>query len=423
MSNKTNLLLISYVFPPYYGVGGRRWAKHSIALTRLGYTVHVICAKNPFEKPSLWYDEVKSNPNIIIHQLAGWYPKVLLTYVHNFLEKALYKFWVTLLPLLVKGTYFDRTIFWRRPMLTEANKLIRRYQIKQVICTGGPFCVMYYATHLKARHPGLTLVNDLRDPWTWGTNWGLSTMPHHRKAHEAMMERNMIAHSDFVTVPTLEMKRYLDENYKDYRHKFKLIPHFFDKSEITVQPKTKSSIIRFVAYGSIYHDIEFLIKELAQTLAAYRNELSLDMYTDKLQYKNLFFEFGAENVTFHEQVPARQLFSTFRDYDFVFLMLPSTGVDHISTKFYEIIYSQTPFFIFSKYGLAPKFVIDNNLGVHAEIGHLKERMNYLLQSRHKLNFNKTYDLSQYSLDAIARQITALFNVNQPAGTAAQVTVR
>ncbi|MEO6301966.1 MAG: hypothetical protein ABIP51_02220, partial [Bacteroidia bacterium] len=182
-NSSKQILLISYVFPPYYGIGGRRWAKHADGLTKLGYTVHVICAKNPFRKTSLWYDVVKNNPKIIIHQLPAFYPKVLVDFEHNFFQKIAYKFWVSVLPFFTKGSFLDRTIFWKKPMLKEAIKIISRNQITNVICTGGPFGVMHFSTLLKNKFNNLFLINDLRDPWTWGPNWGFPGLSAERMKH------------------------------------------------------------------------------------------------------------------------------------------------------------------------------------------------------------------------------------------------
>ena len=42
MNNLKHVLLISYSYPPYPGIGGRRWAKFSKYLSRLGFVIHVI---------------------------------------------------------------------------------------------------------------------------------------------------------------------------------------------------------------------------------------------------------------------------------------------------------------------------------------------------------------------------------------------
>lgn len=411
-----NILLISYVFPPYYGIGGRRWAKHASELTKLGYTIHVICAKNPFKEKSLWTDIVINNPNIIVHQISSMFPNVLVMFNHNFFQKLLYKFWIKILPFLTKGSYLDRTIFWKRKMLNKAKQLIIEHKIKHVICSGAPFGAMYQTTLLKKWFNDLFVMNDFRDPWTWGPNWGFPDLEAKRMEYESFLEYKTIEDSDIISVPTLEMKTYMDKKYPGYSHKIKIIHHFFDKSEITVSEKTKSSKIRLILYGNIYHHIPYLIEEAANVLAKFKDKITLDIYTDKIQHKKTFDKHNATNVTFHEQLPAPELFKLFKNYDYVFLMVPSVGVDHISTKFYEIIHSKTPFFIFCKYGLGPKFILDNNLGIHAEINNLENVFNELIEKKQPPDFNFNFDIEPYSLESNARQISEIFENSNKVNT-------
>ena len=63
------VLLVSYTFPPYKGIGGRRWAKFAKALARRGHPVHVIHSAGADSlKGSLWSADVE-HPNIITHPL------------------------------------------------------------------------------------------------------------------------------------------------------------------------------------------------------------------------------------------------------------------------------------------------------------------------------------------------------------------
>jgi hypothetical protein len=403
-----HILLVSYVFPPYNGIGGRRWAKHADELTRLGYTMHVICAQNPFRQNSLWTDLVQNNPRIILYQVSAMFPKVLVRFEHSMLEKLMYRFWISILPWLTRGSYLDRTMLWKRQMHRKARQIITNYKIKNVICSGGPFGAMYQVTLLKKWFKDIFIINDMRDPWTWGPNWGFHNISPKRLSYESMMESDTVKDSDIITVPTLEMKTYLDNKYPLYSSKIKILHHFFDPTEITVEKKTQSAKLRLILYGTIYHHIPELIEETARVIAKYRDSITLDIYTDKHQHKSTFAKYGADNVTFHNQLPAAELFKLFRDFDYVLLTIPGVGVDHISTKFYEIIYSKTPFLVFSKYGLAPKFVVDNQLGVHAGLNELDNVFARLVKNKEMANYNTHFDLTGYSLTDNAKSIESMF---------------
>lgn len=406
-AGRKHLLLIAYVFPPYYGIGGRRWAKHATELTKLGYTIHVICARNPFDKDSMWWEAVKQNPYIIVHQLPGRYPKALVNFAPGLLQKISYKFWITLLPLLTKGSYLDRTIFWKGVMLRKAKHLIDRHGINKVICTGGPFGTMYHATLLKKWRPDLFLLNDLRDPWTWGPNWGFPGLSAKRMAYEKSLEKMMMRDSDVVTVPVAEMYDYLAKHYPEHISKVKVIPHFYDTGELSVKQKTASGKVRLVLYGNIYQDIEHYLDKSAAFFAKHQDKFDFDIYTDKTSHLKYFEKHGAANVKTQGQMPAKQLFDRFERYDFVLLYTPLYGIHNISTKFFEIIYSRTPVVFFGEPGRASEFLESNRLGLQVNLESFEQKLLDLHAKKQSFDYNHAFDVSDYSIEKITRDIAAL----------------
>lgn len=408
-----HILLVSYVFPPYYGIGGRRWAKHASELTKLGYVVHVICARNAFDEKSLWWDLVKDNPNIRIYQLPRRYPKVLVKFDHHFLQKILYKFWATLLPFITKGSSLDRTIFWRNTMLRKAKQLIVKYQINHVICSGGPFGAMYQVTELRKWFNNLFILNDLRDPWTWGPNWGFPNLEPKKKAYELMLEGKAIENADLFSVPSHDMCMYLKKQYPQFKDKFIQIPHFFDPEEAIFQPKTTSEKIRLVMYGNIYHNIEAYVTRLAELMSRHADVFTLDIYTDKKHHKQTFQHYNAHNVHFHDQLDAKALFRKFTDYDYVFLFSPSYNINNISTKFYEIISTKTPIILFCEKGLGSEFIVNNRLGFHADLSGIDRLLDDLATRRITLDYNNDFDISHFSLPAVTQSISDILVKARP----------
>ena len=407
MEKRSNILLISYVFPPYYGIGGRRWAKQADELTKLGFNIHVICAKNPFKTESLWSDLIQKNPNIFLYPLSRRFPKVMVDFDHHFFHKYLYKFWSIILPFIVRGTPMDRSVFWKKSMLNKAAELINEYNINKVICTGGPFSAMYYSTFLKEKFSNITLINDMRDPWTWGPNWGYPSLNSKRMEYEKNMERITIEKSDYVTVPNQEMLNYLHLNYPQFKNKIIEIPHFFDPNELSVLKKTKSEKIRLVYYGNIYEGIEEFLEITSKFFAAHLDKFELDFYTDKTSHLFYFQKKRCKNVRTFPQEPAKQLFAKFSGYDYVFIMTPDYGKNNVSTKFFEIIYTKTPIIIFSNKGYAGQFIESNRLGIFIDPNNFEERMLDLYTNRN-FKFNDEFDISEYALNNIARKISNLF---------------
>lgn len=399
------------MFPPYYGIGGRRWAKHADGLTKLGYTVHVICARNPFKEESLWTVTIKNNPNIIVHELSAWYPKVLVDFNHSFFKKIAYKFWITVLPIFTKGSFLDRAIFWKRPMIKKAKQIIKKHQITNVIATGGPFGVMYYAVLLKKHLKNIFLINDLRDPWTWGPNWGFSNLNTDRMKYEKNLEYLTIKNSDIITVPNMEMLRYLHLNYPEFKDKMLELPHFFDISELSAPVKTKSDKIRLVYYGNIYQDIEGFLDNVASFLSKHKDKFIFDIYTDKKHHKVFFEKYNADNVSTYPQENAKKLFKKFSNYDFVFIITPNYGKNNIATKFFEIFYTKTPIILYSEKGLAGEYLENNSLGFHVDAESLERKMLELYGGK-KFKFNENFEINKYELKNVVDQIDSIVSIGK-----------
>lgn len=409
MNPRIPILLISYVFPPYYGIGGRRWARHAHELTRLGYTVHVICAQNPFKKVSLWYDVVQSNKHIIIHQLRAFYPKVFVDYDHNLFQKLQYKIYAFILPLVIKGSIYDRTKFWKKPMLKKASEIIIAHNIKQVICTGGPFGVMYYATLLKQKFKDLFLINDFRDPWTWGPNWGYPQLDKNRMAYEKELERNTIKNSDVISVPGEEMKQHIIREFPIYKEKVVCIPHFFDPNEVVVKDKSNSDKLRFIYYGTIYQGMEPQLKKISKLFSKYHHKATLDIYSDQHQHEYIFKDSGADNVSFHRPINPHLLFDKFSEFDFVLILNPAYNRNNISTKYYEIIATRTPMFVVSEKGYASEFITTNKLGICSSLMDVERNFEELIAKHPDFPYNANYNINKYSLENIALQINKILS--------------
>ena len=229
---KKHILIINYYFPPYPGIGGRRWSKFAKYLARKGYIVHVVCASNPFpQEQSLYYDEVKSS-GIVIHSLPANYPRILLGTPMTFLEKIKYRFFDMTLKIFSKGTPYDRAIFWKKNMLSKCRQIIEELNIKTVIVSGPPFRVNYYSVELKSIFPDIKLINDFRDPWTLGHIFGMNNLSKKKMKYELYMEKQVMDASDIITVPIDSMVSHLKKKYAEHVNKIVKLPHAFDEDEV-----------------------------------------------------------------------------------------------------------------------------------------------------------------------------------------------
>ncbi len=404
------ILLLAFTFPPAPGIGGRRWAKFAKYLSKEGYTVHVICARNNTSETSLFEADVQNDAQIIRHYFSSGYPEVLNTIPATFFQKLKYTFWLRLLPFLTPGYFFDKAIFSEKSVLKMAGDLLTKHQIETVIATGAPFRMNYYATRLKVLFPHIRLINDFRDPWMWAGSYSYDRMRPSRKAFEKQMRDTVLEWSDHITVPVEAMKDFLINNYPKQANKIKLLPHAFDESEIC--EKTDHSIkntIRLVFYGTLYPGLENYVSALAKVLGEHKGRIQLDLYTNVIRYKDIFAAHGACNfIAFKEPMQGKELFKKLSGYDHVLIIQPDYAKDYISTKFYEIIRCRIPIIMLGQEGVTSGFLQKSQTGVFFPVDEIVSGVNDLAHGKIKHPYNAEYEVLPFSFSAVTRSLAALF---------------
>ena len=165
MKNK-KILLIAFKFPPYAGVGAKRWAKFSKYLARDGYQIHVVTAKWWYNGSNMWMADI-DHPNIIVHPIPSYglhnikyfdFGKGTLGRLMSFIRTGVFR-------ILSIFYYVDEAQFWGIHLLPYCTHLIKKEGIKNVVATGAPFMANYWAAHLKKKNPDINLIQDFRDPW------------------------------------------------------------------------------------------------------------------------------------------------------------------------------------------------------------------------------------------------------------------
>lgn len=399
-----HILLISYVFPPYPGIGGRRWAYHTAELAQRGYNVHIITAKNPFEQTSLYNDIIDQHPrNITIHRLPTLFPKVLIDFsTQSLWKKVWYKIALILVKLFAKGSYYDRSFFWKNSLLKKANSLIEEYRIKNVIVSGAPFSSVYYTTLLKKSNPNINIIADFRDPWTWAENWGYNTLESKRKLYEEFMEKEVVKNTDHVIVPVQNMVTYLSSKYPFARNKIALLPHFYVEQDIPILTK-KESGIKMLFYGTVYDGIGHYLSFLSEAIQ--NTSITIDFFTESQSVSHYFNK--NKNVNFYKTVPFKELFAQINEYNFILIINPDRVMNYISTKFYETIYSRTPIFYIANKGLASEFIVNNRLGIHADADSIFQKIEELKSYNTEKDYNSTFDVSNFSLEKVTNIVESL----------------
>lgn len=419
MENGEAILIISHTFPPYKGIGGRRWVKFAKSLARRGHPVHVIHSAGPEElKGSLWTADSEV-PGIHRHPLPQRYPTVLFKRpLTSFGQRIAYQVWSKLLPLLVKGNYFDKAVFWEAQLLRKASELIALHTIRHVIVTGAPFRLMAHAAKLKKQHPELRLVADLRDPWTWSHGYGHGTLGSEREAYERGLEASVMRTFDKVISPAPAMITHLMSTYQGSPDRFIHIPHAIDPDDLgPVQEPLNDGRFRMIYAGSLYGAteaeayFETLLNAFQRCRAlepfAFANcqfDLfitghGVDMYRGKVQAAGL-----DKVIVFHSPLPARELFPRIALADLVIIFIPTGNKDLLGTKFNEIFHLRRPVLHVGEPGLVSRTIIEKRLGTSLQVKDLEVALPKIISGEQRVTVDPSVDMSEVELDRVTERL-------------------
>lgn len=422
MKASKEILLICYSFPPNPGIGGRRWAKFSKYLAKLGYTIHVLTQPHTQTGSSKWTQDV-SHPNIIVHEIPSGYPK--LQSGHNIFEKIKNRLTIWYLWAICKGTIYDRSIFWKSRLIPYAQKLLDQTEIQHIIVTGAPFHTFYYVSDLKESHPYIQILLDYRDPWTTSKVYGMQELSERRIAFEKRIECLALQSADIVMSP-YDTKELLKQAIKESQSNayFYNLSHAYDPDDI---PNTLSSVessgekIRLIYGGTLYLGVDACLKALADALDMMKqtnpelyHRLEFHFYTPEQKFQALFSSSHAEIVHFHLPIPAKEIFQEIAAMDICLLFLSDYNKNFRTTKFYEFLTLRKPFLLLGEKGETARYIEEHSLGHALEQTEINapslSRLLPAMASRQ--NFNHTFEVERFSYPAITDTFSHLLTSNK-----------
>jgi len=413
-----HLLVVSHTFPPYRGIGGRRWAKFAKALARGGFTVHVIHSAGSDDlKGSFWTEDV-GHPNIVVHPLPQRYPTVLFKRpLRSIAEKLAYRFWMKAMPVLVKGNWFDKAVCWERQLPRSAHELIEAHGIRNVVVTGAPFRLMAHALKLKERHPGLRLVADFRDPWTWGGVYGHGALGPAREEYERELEAAVLRGFDRLISPAPAIVEHLRRATGDPARVVH-IPHAIDPEETGgPKPRGDDGLFRMIYAGSLYGAgeaeayFDTLLRAFQRARALHPEAFGrcvLDLYItghDTTAYKAKVRAAGLQDrILFHApRVPSR-LFPRIARADLVLIFIPSINRDFLGTKFNEVFYLRRPVLHVGEPGLVSETIVKNGLGATLRVEELESELPRVIAGTRRIEAGGDHDLSGHLLERVTARL-------------------
>ena len=353
MSSK-RVLIVSYTFPPFSGVGGRRWAKFAKYLELDGHEVQVIAAKSGFEKKSSWTKDVE-NINVSFHNSG--YPKWLTINPKSIFEKITYRLSLMYVKMKSEGNYYDKSALWSKDIRKLVNDKING-GIDTVYVSCAPFQLAYNLLPLVKKHRDVKWVVDFRDPWTTNrTSYGFEGLSNERKQFEIDAEKEVVKNYDDVISVAEPMTDYFKTLDPNNPHKFKTIFNGFDPDDFPERTKNQHpdpNFFTFVFAGTLYDKALPAFKIFCQAVENLKTE-------DSLLYNKLKFMFiGAEKEKVkklnHPNVTVLPFLSFEKVRDYLYsanagLLFLTPDIDwSFSTKFTDYIASELPILVVSEKG-------------------------------------------------------------------------
>lgn len=396
---------MTYTFPPMTGVGGRRWSKLANALTELGVKVHVFCAESDKDEQSPW----QIHDSVIVHRFPRKYPQILNRVPKSLFEKLKYRFWLRVLPFFTKGNYYDRGIFWR-DYISDIFNYVQHHSIENLVVTGGPFSLLYYAADMKTQYPKIKFIADIRDEWGADAFYGFGLLGNKRKLEEIKRLTFTLQNSDKVLVPYPYLKRRYMQLAGEKAAAISILPHGVDDVFFRgVRNPEAHAKIRLVNFGSIHSGQEKPMQDLAEVLS--HADIQISFYTTESKYASVFEAVKAipENVYYHPPVSEADVASILRNSDAALLFIPPHFKDSITTKFMEIVATETPIVAIGTEGEASEFILENRLGLFIPYDEIASRFKNLRTELNNLNYNTEFDTSPYHFRNQAKEIIELLD--------------
>lgn len=397
------VLIISFVFPPQHGVGGRRWAKFTRVLHEKGYDIQVICSSRYSSKESAWTRDVGSYSDKI-ERVDFNYPPILSGEVNSLFDRLNYRLQLFKNKRRIKGNYYDRTGRESRQFIEKVRQYLKD-GYNNVIVSAGPFNYLNQILQLKRDFPDVNLIADFRDPWTNNEMaFGFSDLSAERLEIERQKEREVLLGYNHIVSVSEEMNNYFI-NVIGESDKFKAIPNGFDPMDKLSEEKIDSkNDLRFVLSGTFYkkaiHVFKEFISELQKAKEVYPelHKASFEFFGDvDEEVKDLAKD--ESNVFFQNAVSMQIAHEKIANSNGGLLFLTDDLTYSFSTKFYEYLLYNKKVLVFSKEGKTGNYVYDKGIGYRFFLGRMKEGFDSLIKDyrENNLSFPESFDLKSESI--------------------------
>jgi len=410
-------LVIVYDFPPFAGGGVMRAHKYVKYLPEFGIEPIVLTVKDEYylSKDKTLLNEYKTKINIIRT------PVIDLKYYYNILKskkksntvKEIFgvdrKSYITRFFDNLSASFFipDLKVLWLPFCIFYAIRIIKKYNIKNILISSPPHSVQLAGIILKKIFSDIKIISDFRDLWT---DYEVYTYPFsYVKKIEEFMEYRVLKNSDKIICATESIVLKFTEKYKDInKSKFKVITNGFDPEdyESIISDKNSSiykpdDILKILYSGSLndWRNLDNLIEALkklisSKTIDVKKIKIKLCGHITYRDTENIKKN-GLENI--FDIIPMenhRESIKRLAEADILLLLIGKLeGKEVLTGKLFEYIGAKKNIFgIVPPGGEAYNLIKKYNLGFTADTDSAKniaEKLQniYNLFSEKKIKFN------------------------------------
>ena len=420
MNLNKKILLICFSFPPFPGIGGRRWAKFAKHLANQGFKVYVLAAENTSDKISEWNNDVK-HENIKVTTIPLGNSKVFSFNPESFIDKLKYKLLSLKAFFFIKGNKQDKIYFIKNKLLLLADELISHEKISTLIVSMPPYKLSYYLLPLKKKYPDVSFMVDYRDPWTDNKSYhGFATISEEDLKDEIVFEKEVLKAADVVFDVNLHSLQIL-KTKTDSKAAFIHLPNGFDEGDYRLAEGdiAATSVVRFIYTGSFYPNLIYLLQPIINALKKieksnsdlYR-QISIGFYGNMdHEAIDLLKKANCSAITFHGNVPQTQVHDEISKADFC-LLFSAPDHNHVfNTKFYEYLFFKKPILYFGKEGETSDYILKNKVGLCFR-PESAENSFYEFLSSGKLKstpYNTAVDISHFETNNISKILINTIN--------------
>jgi hypothetical protein len=419
MNSKRRILLLSYKFPPYSGVGARRWALFADEFVLNNINVYVVCYNWKENFNSYKLSNLNEKNIFRLKDPISW-----LINTNNLFKKYFHKIGFYLMKTL---DCFDEADFFYKWNKKKIKNLITKNNIDLIIATGGPFSTNYHASRLKDEFQNLKLIQDLRDTWTQVFFWEFPEKTNYSDANylnQFNKEKISLNKADAIVNVCEKESELVQKSHPkiDSNYFYTILNGYNRNDEIYLNKNNKNNYFQEGTVIAHFGTLSFgRDKELFNFLNVIKKEIN---------NKNIFFYlFGKidditknlilndnilrQNVKIKNAVPQEEMHQLMANCDIHLVVNDVVFYYTMGSKFYDAILHKKPILLISKNSTLSELVCKYKLGWHTEnsIEENKKVIEAITSSKviKKFSYAEDFDVLEYSVQNRAKEYINLIN--------------